>query len=464
MKTIKHLALLSLVLTAAAESNTTVDSIAALERTVATARPGDTIVLADGVYDATECALAATGEANALIMIRARNVGSATLRCPVRLRGDHLVLQGFAFTGKGSVIVRGDDCRVTRCRMNDVQSGCWLRVESGSMRIEIDHCRFENKTNNKALPRGCQLLQIIVNNRGEAHHVHHNHFRDVPQGGGNGFETLQLITRSNPFDPPPGHCETVIENNLFERCNGEAEVISVKSNGNLLCGNTFRACRGALVLRHGDDNLVSGNFFFGDGEAGAGGVRLQGTDQTVVNNYFRDLENFGVAMMDGTPDNLYVRTERARILFNTFVDCRPALLVGANHALHPNGTVPKDCVIGNNIFQLAADGAIVELVQGDQPEGWTWIGNVANGKLGIPLIDGIRMQDPELQFLPSGVAVPGKAVSAAGDFRDVTVDALGAPRGAKKEVGAVELPIRASRRGPLKQQDVGPRADRALTR
>ena len=152
-------------------------------------------------------------------------------------------------------------------------------------------------------------MQIYVRNQGERHHIHHNHFVDIPEG--NGYETLQLITEGNPWDPEPGHCGTLIEYNLFERCNGEGEIISVKSNGNLLRRNTFRDCRGALVLRHGDDNVVSENFFWGEGEHRAGGVRLQGTDQVVVNNLFHSLNAFGVGMMDGASDDLYVRVERA---------------------------------------------------------------------------------------------------------------------------------------------------------
>ena len=39
--------------------------------------------------------------------------------------------------------------------------------------------------------------------------------------------------------------------------------------------------------------------FFGEGERRAGGVRLQGADQVVVNNLFHSLNAFGVGMMDG---------------------------------------------------------------------------------------------------------------------------------------------------------------------
>ncbi len=204
---------------------------------------------------------------------------------------------------------------------------------------------------------------------------------------------MQLITEKNPFDPVPGACGTVIEHNLFERCSGEAEIISVKSNRNVLRNNTFRESRGFLVLRTGDGNLVESNFFLGDGERRAGGVRLQGEDQVVVNNLFRGLQSFGVRMMDGTPDNLYIRTERALVAFNTFIGCNPGLRIGINHSKYPNGSAPKDCVIANNVFVLQSpdvDGpsgnlAPVDLVQDDEPVDWVWEGNVTDGPLGMPV-------------------------------------------------------------------------------
>ena len=61
---------------------------------------------------------------------------------------------------------------------------------------------------NLKYPKGCQLLQIVVSNKNERHHIHHNLFKNIPEGSGNGFETLQL-------DPPPGASNTVIEDNFL---------------------------------------------------------------------------------------------------------------------------------------------------------------------------------------------------------------------------------------------------------
>ncbi|NUQ65115.1 MAG: hypothetical protein HUU20_21840 [Pirellulales bacterium] len=66
-------------------------------------------------------------------------------------------------------------------------------------------------------------------------------------------------------------------------------IISNKSCENVYRGNTFRGCAGALTLRCGKRCVVEGNFFFGEGKKGSGGVRIIDSDHRVFNNYFADL-------------------------------------------------------------------------------------------------------------------------------------------------------------------------------
>ena len=431
-----------------------------LEHRVSDARAGDTITLDDGVYDGDMCELVAKGTTTHPITIQAKNIGKAVIQGPISIKGDYINLVGLRFEEKGSIKIRGRGCRISRCVMTDVQVGKWIRVSAESREIEIERCRFENKTNNLEEIRGCQLMQIYVRNQGERHHVHHNYFVDIPEGKeSNEYETIQLITEGAPRDPEPGDCETVIEYNLFERCNGEPEIISVKSNGNILRRNTFRDCRGALMLRHGDGNVVSENFFFGEGERRAGGVRLQGTDQVVVNNLFHSLNAFGVGMMDGTEDKHYVRVERALIAFNTFVGCSPAMVVGLNHTLYPNGTAPKDCVIANNAFVMERSDRTVELKQDDEPVDWMWEGNVTDGDLGMPAREGIKVKRVDVDYLPNGVVAPAESSgligNAEGHYPDITTDILGNSRGERKTIGCVEFPVQEKGGGPLTVADVG---------
>lgn len=74
----------------------------------------------------------------------------------------------------------------------------------------------------------------------------------------------------------------VVQHNLFEDCDGDAEVISNKSSDNIYRYNTFRSNRGSLVLRHGDRNRVEGNYFLSN----TGRFRMYGDKHTVLGNYF----------------------------------------------------------------------------------------------------------------------------------------------------------------------------------
>lgn len=444
-----------------------IQTIAELQAAVAQAQPGQEIVLADGLIIDRNLRLAANGTERNPIIIQAKNTGRPTITATVELAGNYLRFSGLKFTGQnGNLIIEGQEIQVSNCTFFDSKARKWLRVRPGSARVEIAYNRFENKTINRT-EKSCQLLQIIVRNENERHHVHHNLFKDIPPGDGNGYETIQLITEGNPFDPPGGHCNTIIEENLFIRCNGEAEIISVKSNGNLIRHNTFRACQGGLVLRHGDDNVATANFFFGENEPHSGGIRIQGSGQVVANNYFHHLGQYAVAMMDGTPDDLYIRVERALIAFNTFVDCRKDFAIGLNHSKHPNGTPPKDCQVIGNIFTNPTEAAgsnAIELVQGDQPVGWVWKDNILYRKKAPASIDGLRTADPSLKFRSNGLATPTKrtpTVEAGTETGNhAQTDLLGAQRPALKTVGALQFPARRWKKGPLQAKEVGPNAKR----
>jgi poly(beta-D-mannuronate) lyase len=443
-----------------------VNTTAGLQKALQNPTPGDTILLADGQYDEGIINIGFKGTKEKPLLIKAKNQGKAIIMFPVKLEGEYILLEGISFSGNGNIEIAGKGCRVSRCAFNDAKSGKWLRVLAGSSQIEIDHNLFQNKTNNRELDRNCQLIQVVVRNENEQHHIHHNLFREIPKGKtGNGFETLQLITENNPIDPPGRHSNSVIEDNLFIRCNGEAEIISVKSNGNVIRRNTFRACAGSLVLRHGDNNVVTANFFIGDGEKNSGGVRIQGTDQIVANNYFDGLGQLSLGMMDGTPDNLYIRVERAQILFNSFINCPKNFVIGMNHSSHPNGTVPKDCRIVGNLFYYDKPEKpenFIEYIQNDQPENWIWEGNIAYGASVLKEIKGFQTVDPQLKFQENGLAVPTSETPEIRQLPDadkeIQFDLFGQKWKINRSVGAILFPIQTATFGVLTEEKVGPLA------
>lgn len=452
-----------LVATTKKESPVLVKTMAELAKAVSKAKPGDVITLADGNYD-QGCTLKGKGTQDKPIVVRAQTLGKVGISKPVTIQGSYITLLGVNFTAQGSVHMSGVGSRLSRCSMSNIGSGKWVMVSSGSRNIEIDHCLFEKKESNRKLSRGCQLIQIYVRNKGEEHHIHHNHFRDIPKGKGNGFETVQLITEGNPKDPKGGDCGTVIEDNLFERCNGEGEIISVKSSGNIVRRNTFHECRGSLVLRHGHRNQAVSNIFIGGKEKGSGGIRLQGQDQVIVNNYFHGLK-YGVSMMDGTPDDLYVRVERAKIIHNTMVNCTRALKVGHKHPKHPNGTAPSQCVIANNLFASNPkdeESRIVEYVEGDKPDRWTWANNVYSGTLGIPLTKGLRKGTPALNITKGNLPLPTRRTPSAKKLvppvKAAAKDMCGVSRGRNATLGAIQFSDKMAAPKPLTAKQVGPEA------
>ncbi len=89
------------------------------------------------------------------------------------------------------------------------------------------------------------------------HRIDHNYFGPRPVLGSNGGETLRIGTSHHSLNDS----FTIIENNYFDRCNGEVEIISNKSGSNAIRNNTFFESRGTLTLRHGNGNVVENNVF-----------------------------------------------------------------------------------------------------------------------------------------------------------------------------------------------------------
>lgn len=63
-----------------------------------------------------------------------------------------------------------------------------------------------------------------------------------------------------------------VENNVFDKCNGEVEIISVKLGSNIFKGNIFIEFRGMLMLCYGNGNKIFENVFLGNGVVNIGGV------------------------------------------------------------------------------------------------------------------------------------------------------------------------------------------------
>lgn len=259
-------------------------------------KAGDEIVIANGNYSNWELAVTTNGTDSKPIHIRAETSGkvifSGDVTMPViLLKGSFTEISGLVFSGcdvfrtkesKGVLIELMDTkyCRVTDCAFtkNSVKSQYVpIVVISGKAEFNrVDHCSFTGNIDN-------QELQVKITEDAVPLHtlIDHNLFKDknkVTWKGTNGGECVQI--GQDPILLGTQYSRSVVRDNRFINCNGEAEVISNKSSGNNYINNYFEDCHGELVMRGGHECLADSNTFKG----GSGGIRINGTHHTITNN------------------------------------------------------------------------------------------------------------------------------------------------------------------------------------
>ncbi|MEO1436653.1 MAG: chondroitinase-B domain-containing protein, partial [Bacteroidota bacterium] len=191
-----------------------------------------------------------------------------------------------------------------------------------------------------------------------------------------------------------------VEYCYFTNCDGDGELISGKATQNVYRFNTFENnTKAELVLRHGSEAIVYGNFFLN----GKGGVRVrEGQDHYIYNNYFFGLDDRAIFLQNEDSDPL----DNINIAFNTMIDCSEVILGGDGN------DPPTNVTFANNLFVDPEDEHF------EDPTGnETWLGNIADNNLGMPLpTNGISLQDPQLVENPLGyfgIAAGSPAIDVA---------------------------------------------------
>jgi len=325
-----------LISCAAPASETVVKSQAAYRDAVKALRPGDTIVLANGEWRDFEVLFAGEGTADQPIMLRAKTKGKVFLtgQSNLRLAGEYLQVSGLVFkegySPTNTVIAfrraegeYANNSRVTEVVIDNFnnperfEEDYWVMMYGKNNRF--DHNHLEGKSNQGVT----MAVRLDSPESQENHHlIDHNYFGPRPVLGSNGGETLRIGTSHYSMN----NSFTTVENNYFDRCNGEVEIISSKSGGNTFRGNLFFESRGTLTLRHGNSNVVENNVFLGNGVDHTGGIRVINKGQVIRNNYMHGLtgHRFGGALvvMNGVPDspiNRYHQVEDAVIENNSII-------------------------------------------------------------------------------------------------------------------------------------------------
>ena len=330
-----------------------------LKEAINNAKPGDNIILQNGIWKDVEITFTSEGTEEKPITLTAENPGEVFIegKSYLKIGGKHLIINGLFFrngyTTSNAVIDFHVDnetvarhCRVTNCVIEDFNQPQRDRkdhwIEFWGRHNQFDNSYVAGKSN-----EGPTLRVEIKGNRNikNFHKIVNNHFGPRPRKGGPKAETIQLGDSFSSMSPS----NTTIANNLFEECNGEVEIISSKTNFNVFRNNVFYKSEGSLVTRHGNYCQVDGNFFIGDGEnKNYGGIRIINTGHSVTNNYFYNIigENFRspLAVMNGIPKsplNRYNQVTDVTVAYNTWVNCKSPLQFGVGTNISQADVLPK---------------------------------------------------------------------------------------------------------------------------
>ncbi|HSC36876.1 MAG TPA: polysaccharide lyase 6 family protein, partial [Chitinophagaceae bacterium] len=367
----------------------TVSSLAALQTAINSAAPGDIIILANGVYtSSSDITISRKGTAAQPITIVAQTIGGAEITgtggFSIVSPAAYIVIKGFKFTHTAGHAKMGSGtsfCRWTRNIFETPGEGDYLLLNGNDH--QADYNTFQNKSE---LGRfiavrgsGSQIAQRLW--------IHHNYFfRQLP-GGGNGAETLQFGLSGYSLSSS----NSIVEYNLFEECDGENELISVKASAVTVRYNTIRNCPAQFTLRHGNRSIVYGNYFIN-----TPGLRIFGDDHIIFSNHFEncsiglDIGNGDGEVADGAALTSHDRPDRVLIAFNTLVNNASNFHQGGR----TGGLGATFITVSNNIIQ---GGGPAASIAGPYTSP-TWEGNIifnTNGAGAMPAT-GYITADPKI--------------------------------------------------------------------
>jgi poly(beta-D-mannuronate) lyase len=400
---------------------------------------GDTIVLADGVWQDFEIKFSGAGTKKKPITLRPQSAGKVILsgQSNLRIGGKYMVVAGLVFkngyspTGEVISFRRSKKDLASYSRVTNVvidhfskpdryESDYWVGLYGKHNRF--DHNHLVGKTN-----KGVTFAVRLDSRESQEnyHRIDHNYFGPRPVLGSNGGETLRIGTSKYSMF----NSHTTVENNYFDRCDGEVEIISSKAGNNIFRGNVFFESSGTLTLRHGDGNLVESNVFFGNGKDHTGGIRVINRDQTIRNNYMEGLRGTGFAsaltIMNGVPNspvNRYVQVDNAIVENNTVVDSgRITFNAGADTE---RSAAPVNSRFKNNLLG-GTDNSLFIKIQ-DDISGIAFADNIlTKGNIEKP-VAGISAMEIALRRSANGLLYPEESnAGASRDLKPITRDQVG---------------------------------------
>ncbi len=474
---------------------------------------GGVFVVTNGTYNDFEATIEIIATADDPIVIKAETIGGVILTGEshfVIRKSAFVTLQGFVFDGQGEdSLVKLEGSNNIRISRNVFEletsepikwvfvGGVWndntFPFQYPSHSNRIDHNIFQNKET----PGHYITIDGSFDNSGseEVYYqsqndtIDHNYFKNNGPRAVNEQESIRIgwseMSLSSGY--------TIVEHNLFEDCDGDPEIISVKSCDNIIRHNTFVGSYGTLSLRHGNRNRVEGNYFFGNNKpigtspAGSdlytGGIRIYGTDHVIINNYMEGLNGtrwdapitltLGDAI-DGQSSNLskHFRAERVTIAYNTLINNSHGIEIGFDNNDNYNKDL-EDITIANNLIS-GSENSLVDIVDTDNDQGdnITWMSNLMYPIGNAEMLSGASVtsfeanevlnENPFLEYDNSINVWRTTAMTPLYENRlDNTLiseDIEGQERPILSNPGADHYSLESIRYSPLTQDDVGPSA------
>lgn len=484
-----------------------------LRNDVNAATAGGTFIVKDGSYDDFSGTFEIMATAENPIIIKAETIGGVTLTGGSGFtfrKSAYITLEGFVFDGedKSSIIKfeGSNNVRITRnvfqLATDDDSTAKWVFIggfwddktfpfEFPSHNNRIDHNVFQNKS------RPGHYITVDGNEdedsgkyyQSQYDRIDHNYFKNNSPRAVNEQESIRIgwsaMSESSGY--------TIVEHNLFEDCDGDPEIVSVKSSDNIVRHNTFLKSYGTLSLRHGDRNRVEGNYFFGGDKPigtspdGAtlytGGVRIYGKDHVIINNYMQGLNGtrwdapitltLGDAVAGDTNLSDHFRADNVLIAYNTLVDNANGIEIGfSNNGKY--GKDLKDITIANNLITGSENSLVAIKDDKDQGSNITWQNN-----LFYPTGDATTIVDATTTSFTESMVVNENPLLISDTNNDytvwktsatspmyantitsesITIDIDGQTRPTTSNPGADHFSTESERFMPLQPSDVGPNA------
>lgn len=363
---------------AAAGTTYNVSNDSQLTTALSSAVSGDKIVLANGTYAGF------TVTQNG-ITIQAANKGSAIVSSGIihLSKVARVTIQGLTITTAGSkqtvdgesfpVAVwfeASDSCRLagSTLTLNGQASNTqWIMVSGNSNYNRIDHNEFgpNSVKGHYIFVRGNRTGITVPADRTSwaegngpvnpnmARHtrIDHNYFHDMAASVGE-IMVLGGIGVAGDYQ----HTYTTVDSNLFVNCDGDAEIISIKSSNNTVCNNTIRTSVGTISCRAGNSNTVCGNLMLQEGKTGTSGIKIYEKNHTVTGNYIDNPQDYGFILGAGdnydSADFTHAQVFNATVTGNIFINMNTRGVIighGSNDMLPPT-----DCVFSNNALRGTA--------------------------------------------------------------------------------------------------------------